>query len=105
MHRYQSATLGTFQTIELIETFVNYHENIKKCVCVIYDPQRTARGSLALRAVRVKDSFIELFKEQKNTAKDLREANIAWKDIFVEIPIKVGATSYVSSFGFTGKAH
>ncbi len=28
--RYQSATLGTFQTTELIETFVNYHENIKK---------------------------------------------------------------------------
>ena len=81
--------MGTFQTVELIETFVNYHENIKKCVCLIYDPQRSARGSIALKAIRLKDAFIELFKEQKMTGKDMREANIAWKDVFQEIPIKV----------------
>ncbi len=87
--RYQSTTLGTFQTMDLIETFVNYHENIRKCVCIVYDPQRSARGSLALKAIRLKDQFISMFKEQKLTAKDLREANIAWKDVFQEIPIKV----------------
>lgn len=37
--RYQSTNMGTFQTIDLIETFVNYHESIKKCVCIVYDPQ------------------------------------------------------------------
>lgn len=63
--RYQSTTLGTFQTLDLMETFVNYHENIKKCVCIVYDPQRSARGSLALKAIRLKDSCITLFKEQK----------------------------------------
>lgn len=91
--RYQSATMGTFQTAELIETFVNYHENIKKCVCIIYDPQRSARGTLALRAIRLKDSFIELYKQDKVAAKDLREANISWKDVFVDIPIKVRPTA------------
>ena len=88
--RYQSTTLGTFQTLDLIETFVNYHENIKKCVCIVYDPQRSSRGSLALKAIRLQEQFIPLFKEQKLTAKDLRDANIAWKDVFQEIPIKVG---------------
>ena len=87
--RYQSTTFGTFQTLDLIETFVNYYENIKKCVCIVYDPQRSSRGSLALKAIRLKESFIPLFKEQKLTAKDLRDANIAWKDVFQEIPIKV----------------
>ena len=87
--RYQSATLGTFQTLEFIETFVNYHENIKKCVCLIYDPQRSQRGSLALRAIRLKDGFIEQFKQDKLTGKELREANVSWKDVFVDIPIKV----------------
>lgn len=90
---YQSATMGTFQTAELIETFVNYHENIKKCVCIIYDPQRSARGTLALRAIRLKDSFIELYKQDKVAAKDLREANISWKDVFVDIPIKVTSST------------
>ena len=75
--------------MDLIETFVNYHENIKKCICIVYDPQRSQRGSLALKAIRLKDQFIALFKEQKLTAKDLRDANIAWKDVFQEIPIKV----------------
>lgn len=86
---YQSATMGTFQTVELIETFVNYHENIKKCVCLIYDAHKSSRGSLALKAIRLKDSFIEVFKEGKLSGKDLREANVTWKEVFVEIPIKI----------------
>mmetsp|Transcript_14500 Transcript_14500/g.31531 ORF Transcript_14500/g.31531 Transcript_14500/m.31531 type:complete len:326 (+) Transcript_14500:145-1122(+) len=94
---YQSATFGTFQTVELIETFVNYHENIKKCVCLIYDPQRSARGNVALKAVRLKDSFIDMFKEQKLAGKDLLAANIAWKDVFQEIPVKVQTSSLVQA--------
>jgi hypothetical protein len=57
--------LGSYQTVELIETFVNYHENIKKCVCIVYDPHRSARGTLGLKAIRLRESFIEKFKEQK----------------------------------------
>ncbi len=68
---------------------MNYHENIKKCVCLIYDPQRSARGSLGLRAIRLKDSFITLYKAEKMTGKDLREAGISWKDVFVDVPVKV----------------
>ena len=85
--------MGTFQTTELIETFVNYTENIKKCVCLIYDPQRSKRGSLALRAIRLKDSFIELFKAEKTTAKDLIGAGLSHRDVFQDIPIRVGAPS------------
>jgi translation initiation factor 3 subunit H len=81
--------LGSYQTVELIETFVNYHENIKKCVCIVYDPQRSSRGTLGLKAIRLRDSFIEKFKEQKLTAKELREANISWGEIFQEVPIKI----------------
>ena len=38
--------MGSFQTLELIETFINYQESIKRCICIIYDPQRTKTGSL-----------------------------------------------------------
>lgn len=62
---YQSSSFGAYQTTEMIETFVSYHESIKKCVCLVYDPQRSGRGQLALKAVRLKDQFIEHFKEQK----------------------------------------
>jgi translation initiation factor 3 subunit H len=73
--------LSSYQTVELIETFVNYHENIKKCICIVYDP--------GLKAIRLRESFIEKFKEQKLTAKELREANITWSEIFQEVPIKI----------------
>jgi hypothetical protein len=61
------ATLRAPQTQEMIETFISYHDSIKKCVCIVYDPHRQQRGQVGLRAIRLKDSFIELFKEQKLT--------------------------------------
>lgn len=64
---YQSSVLGSFQTQEMIETFISYADSIKKCVCIVYDPQRSARGAVGLRAVRLRDAFITLFKEGKLT--------------------------------------
>ncbi len=60
LHRYQSTVLGSYQTIELIETFVNYAESIKRCVCIVYDPQTSARGTLTLKAITLKDTFIKV---------------------------------------------
>ena len=39
---YQSTYLGSYYTEELIETFLAYQENIKRCVCIVYDPTRSA---------------------------------------------------------------
>ena len=41
--------MGSFQTVELIETFINYQESIKRCITIIYDPQRSALGGLAIK--------------------------------------------------------
>ncbi|KAF8058059.1 TIF3H1 [Scenedesmus sp. PABB004] len=90
---YQSSVLGSYQTQEMIETFISYHDSIKKCVCIVYDPQRAARGAVALRAVRLKDAFIQLYKDQKLAGKDLREAGVGWRDVFVEVPIKIHNSS------------
>lgn len=94
---YQSAAMGAFQNQELVETFIGFHDTIKKCVCIVFDPAASTRGNLVLKAIRLKDSFIELAKTQKLTPKDLREANIAWKDVFVELPIKVHNSSLVQA--------
>lgn len=94
---YQSTVLGSFQTAELIETFANYYENIKKCVCLVYDPHKAQRGSLGMKAIRLKDSFIEVFKEHKTSGKELREANLSWKDVFQDIPIKIHNSSLIQA--------
>lgn len=41
--------MGSFQSIDLIETFINYQESIKRCIAITYDPQRSSMGGLALK--------------------------------------------------------
>ncbi|PPS01480.1 hypothetical protein GOBAR_AA19199 [Gossypium barbadense] len=64
---YQSTILGSYQTVELIETFMNYQENIRRCVCIIYDPSRSNQGVLALKALKLSDSFMELYRANSFT--------------------------------------
>lgn len=96
---YQSTYLGSYQTVELIETFLNYQENIKRCVCLVYDPYRSSQGGLALKALKLKDTFMEIYRACPNgvTTDDLARANIGWKDIFHEIPVSIANSSLHSA--------
>ncbi|KAI8537712.1 hypothetical protein RHMOL_Rhmol09G0046000 [Rhododendron molle] len=95
---YQSTLLGSFQTVELIETFMNYQENIRRCVCIIYDPSKSNQGVLALKALKLSDSFMELYRSNNFIGEKLREKNLSWMDIFEEIPIKVSNSALISAF-------
>eukprot|EP00976_Prorocentrum_cordatum_P074165 1181403-Prorocentrum_minimum.AAC.4 len=84
---YQSTYLGSYQTVELIDTFLNYAENIKRCVCIVYDPYRSMQGGLALKAIKLKESFMDVYKTGSVTSELLTRTGITWQDIFVEIPV------------------
>ncbi|XP_022734945.1 eukaryotic translation initiation factor 3 subunit H-like isoform X2 [Durio zibethinus] len=71
---YQSTILGSYQTVELIETFMNY------------------------QALKLSDSFMELYRAKNFTGEKLREKNLSWVDIFEEIPIKVSNSALISAF-------
>ena len=71
--------MGSFQTLELIETFVNYQESIKRCICIIYDPQRST--ACGLKAVKLQDSFMELYKGGVLTADKLKASGISWHQV------------------------
>ncbi|XP_057543458.1 eukaryotic translation initiation factor 3 subunit H isoform X2 [Amaranthus tricolor] len=93
---YQSTFLWSYQTEDLIETFMNYQENIRRCVCIIYDPSKSNQGVLALKALKLSDSFMELYRNNNFTGEKLREKNFTWVDIFEEIPIKVSNSPLIS---------
>ncbi|THU46579.1 hypothetical protein C4D60_Mb09t06420 [Musa balbisiana] len=95
---YQSTLLGSFQTVELIETFMNYQENIRRCVCIIYDPSRSSQGAFALKALKLTDSFMDLHRKNNFTGEKLREKKLSWVDIFEEIPIKISNSALISAF-------
>ncbi len=52
--------MGSFQTVELIETFINYQESIKRCITIIYDPQRSALGGLAIKVGNVGSGLLSI---------------------------------------------
>lgn len=91
--RYQSTVMGSYQTLELIETFINYRETIKRCICIIFDPLRADAGALALKALRLREPFIDLHKAGSLTSEKMKNANVSFRDIFEEIPISVHNSS------------
>ena len=87
---YQSTYMGSYHTVELIETFLNYQENIKRCVCIIYDPARSQQeGTLALKAIKLSDKFMKIYRKGDFSIDKLREGGVKWDGIFVEMPVSV----------------
>ncbi|KAK7289975.1 hypothetical protein RIF29_04050 [Crotalaria pallida] len=54
---------------ELITNWTLYSdkENIRRCVRIIYDPSRSDQGVLALKALKLSDSFMELYRSKNFT--------------------------------------
>eukprot|EP00245_Coleochaete_scutata_P016900 TRINITY_DN8078_c0_g1_i1.p1 TRINITY_DN8078_c0_g1~~TRINITY_DN8078_c0_g1_i1.p1 ORF type:complete len:340 (-),score=78.77 TRINITY_DN8078_c0_g1_i1:576-1595(-) len=94
---YQSTYMGSYHTTELIDTFMNYQENIKRCVCLIYDPLRSGQGVLALKALKLTEPFMKLYRAGEFIGEKLREVNLSWQGIFEEIPVKIANSTLVSA--------
>merc|ERR1711990_1228904 len=95
---YHSTYLGSHITEELISTQYNYQENIPKCVCLIFDPMKTAQGNLALKAVRLTDSFLALYKGGEFTLDSILKAGVSADDIFEELPIQVRNSNLIKAY-------
>lgn len=93
---YQSTYFSSFIEDSCIETQFNYQENIKNCVVIIYDPSRTRASGIALRAFRLTDAFMTLYKEGKFTIESLASTDVSTADVFQELPIRV-RNSHLSS--------
>lgn len=86
---YQSSKSGSYQVVEIIETFISSLESLERCVCIIYDVTSVRTGTYGVKALRLGDSFIEANKSGNLTIEKVKAMNISWEDVFVEIPITV----------------
>ena len=64
---YHSSYMGSFLNESMIETQYNYQDRIKKSVVIIYDPLKTSQGALSLKALRLTQKFMSLYKTQTFT--------------------------------------
>lgn len=89
---YQSTELS-YQTVEVLETFLGYHKALIHCICLVYDPTVAACGMFPFKAVKVKQPFLNEFYSKKMDSKIkaecIQEARFSWGDIFDEIPVYV----------------
>merc|ERR1711871_1366591 len=95
---YHSTYLGSHITEELISTQYNYQENIPKCVCLIFDPMKTAQGNLALKAVRLTDAFMKLYKGGDFSLDSILKAGVSADEIFEELEISVRNSNLIKAF-------
>jgi len=59
---------------------------------------KTAQGNLALKAVRLTDSFMTLYKGGEFTLDSILKAGVCAEDIFEELPIQVRNSNLIKAF-------
>lgn len=86
---YQSADVGNFLSLPLLESQFHYQTSIEESVVVIYDTQKSARGFLTLKAYRLTPQAIAMYREGEFTPDALRNLKIGYEKLFVEVPIHI----------------
>uniref|UniRef100_T1GQC2 MPN domain-containing protein n=1 Tax=Megaselia scalaris TaxID=36166 RepID=T1GQC2_MEGSC len=86
---YQSADVGNFLSLPLLESQFHYQTSIEESVVVIYDTQKSARGFLALKAYRLTPQAIAMYKDGDFTPEALRTLKVGYENMFVEIPVVI----------------
>jgi len=97
---YSSTYMDSFLNKFTIGTQYKYQERIRKCVVIIYDPLKTSQGILALRALRLTQAFMNLYKSQSFTKDSITKANLSFTEVFEEVPLTVHNQSLVEAFLF-----
>ncbi|XP_072389431.1 eukaryotic translation initiation factor 3 subunit H [Diabrotica undecimpunctata] len=83
---YQSADVGNFLSLPLLESQFHYQTSIEESVVVIYDTQKSSRGFLTLKAYRLTPQAIDMCKEGESTPEALLKLKVGFENLFVEVP-------------------
>ncbi|KAJ3116396.1 Eukaryotic translation initiation factor 3 subunit H [Phlyctochytrium bullatum] len=86
---YVSTHLGSFWNQTIVENQYSYQKMYAQSVLIVYDHTRTAQGNLSLRALRLSDTFMELFKEKKFTMEALHAHKLTPSGIFESLPVRI----------------
>ncbi|XP_018319560.1 eukaryotic translation initiation factor 3 subunit H [Agrilus planipennis] len=86
---YQSADVGNFLSLPLLESQYHYQTSIEESVVVIYDSQKSSRGFLTLKAYRLTPQAIEMYKEGEFTPEQLVKLKVGFENLFVEVPFLI----------------
>lgn len=87
---YQCSPFGS--SLNKLESVDLQHMNqnaVEESVVIMYDPMRTGKGFLSLRAYRLTNLALSLCKEGEFTAETLQKHNMSFDKFFEEIPVVI----------------
>jgi len=95
---YSSTIMGEFINQETIQTQFNYQDIVKKSVMLFYDQLKTSQGTLSLKAFRLTQTFMELYRTQNFSKEGIVKNGFLFREIFEEIPIRLSNTKLIDAF-------
>ena len=91
---YQSTFMGTIHTNDVVGyqyTYQSSEDLSDNSVLIVYDPVRTKKGSLSLKAFRLSEEFMRIRRDRVN-------GFIKPSAILEEIPLRIKNTGYIAGY-------
>jgi len=85
---------------DTIDSQFHYQDTIPESIVLLYDPIRTTKGFLALKAYRLTNAAMKLKKENQFTSEALKTNDMSFTKFYEEIPIKIRNSQLIRSLMF-----
>lgn len=88
---YQACELGAFVTSEFVLAQHGYQDSIEESIVIIYDPVRTEKGFLTLKAYRLTPPALKLLADNENmiTPELVKSLHLSYDKLFHEVPVMI----------------
>lgn len=90
---YTSTYLGTYISEALIQPQFDFQSQIEESIALVYDPVRTAQGAVSLRAFRLTQKFMDMYKDSNFSVERVKSEKLQYNTIFEEVPVEVKSSS------------
>lgn len=98
---YQINSYGcSLNKLDTVDSQFHYQDTIPESIVLLYDPVRTQKGFLALKAYRLTNAAMKLKKENQFTVAALKANDMSFTKFFEEIPIKIRNSQLIRSLMF-----
>lgn len=95
---YLSGVMGSWLTQNIVEAQYEYQREIPSSIMIVYDPIRTTKGKLSLKAYRLTKSFMRLFEKNDLSQASFSKYHVDSTEIFEELSLKVQNSFLVNMF-------
>jgi len=89
---YQACELGAFVTSEFVLAQQGYQDSIEESIVIIYDPVRTAKGFLTLKAYRLTPPALKLLADNNENAitpEFVKSLHLSYDRLFHEVKVVI----------------